>query len=115
MKTYGPWNLVLHSKTVACCPELSTFPEMCLCLYSDQISRSVVSDSLRPDESQHTRPPCPSKLPEFTQTHVHQVSDAIQPSHPLSSPYPPHDGFSLLLVFIRGESESDSKINRFSP
>ena len=28
-------------------------------------------------------------LPEFTQTHVHQVSDAIQPSHPLSSPSPP--------------------------
>ena len=26
---------------------------------------------------------------EFTQTHVHQVSDAIQPSHPLSSPCPP--------------------------
>ena len=29
------------------------------------------------------------KLPEFTQTHVHWVSDAIQPSHPLSSPSPP--------------------------
>ena len=28
-------------------------------------------------------------LPEFTQTHVHQVSDTIQPSHPLSSPSPP--------------------------
>ena len=28
-------------------------------------------------------------LPEFTQTHVHQVSDAIQPSYPLSSPSPP--------------------------
>ena len=28
-------------------------------------------------------------LPEFTQTRVHQVSDAIQPSHPLSSPSPP--------------------------
>ena len=27
--------------------------------------------------------------PEFTQTHVHRVSDAIQPSHPLSSPSPP--------------------------
>ena len=27
--------------------------------------------------------------PEFTQTQVHQVSDAIQPSHPLSSPSPP--------------------------
>ena len=29
------------------------------------------------------------QLLEFTQTHVHQVSDAIQPSHPLSSPSPP--------------------------
>ena len=28
-------------------------------------------------------------LPEFTQTHVHRVSDTIQPSHPLSSPSPP--------------------------
>ena len=28
-------------------------------------------------------------LPEFTQTHVHRVRDAIQPSHPLSSPSPP--------------------------
>ena len=29
------------------------------------------------------------QLPEFTQTHAHRVSDAIQPSHPLSSPSPP--------------------------
>ena len=33
--------------------------------------------------------PVHHQLPEFTQTHVHQVSDAIQPSHPLSSPFPP--------------------------
>ena len=33
--------------------------------------------------------PVQHQLPEFTQTHVHQVSDAIQPSHPLSSPSPP--------------------------
>ena len=45
--------------------------------------------TLRPHESQHARPPCPSPTPEFTQAHVHQVSDAIQPSHPLSSPSPP--------------------------
>ena len=32
--------------------------------------------------------PVHHQLPEFTQTHVHQVSDAIQPSHPLSSPSP---------------------------
>ena len=29
------------------------------------------------------------QLPEFTQTHVHRVDDAIQPSHPLLSPSPP--------------------------
>ena len=29
------------------------------------------------------------QLPEFTETHVQRVSDAIQPSHPLSSPSPP--------------------------
>ena len=40
------------------------------------------------------------QLPEFTQTHVYRVSDAIQPSHPLSSPSPPafnlyqHQGLS---------------------
>ena len=33
--------------------------------------------------------PVHHQLPEFTQTHVHRGSDAIQPSHPLSSPSPP--------------------------
>ena len=33
--------------------------------------------------------PVHHQFPEFTQTHVHQVGDAIQPSHPLSSPSPP--------------------------
>ena len=39
----------------------------------------------------HSRPDFPvhHQFPEFTQTHVHGVSDAIQPSHPLSSPSPP--------------------------
>ena len=32
--------------------------------------------------------PVHHQLPEFTETHVHRVSDAIQPSHPLSSPFP---------------------------
>ena len=54
----------------------------CYSLSSVQFSHSVVSDSLRPHESQHARPPCPHKLPEFTQTHVHRVGDAIQQSYP---------------------------------
>ena len=39
----------------------------------------------------HSTPGLPvhHQLPEFIPTHVHQVSDAIQPSHPLSSPSPP--------------------------
>ena len=35
------------------------------------------------------RSPVHHQLLEFTQTHIHQVGDAIQPSHPLSSPSPP--------------------------
>ena len=39
----------------------------------------------------HSTPGLPihHQLPEFTQTHVHRVSDAIHPSHPLLSPSPP--------------------------
>ena len=51
-------------------------------------SHSVVSDSLRPHGLQHARFPCPSLSPRFVQTHVHWVSDTIQPSHPLSPPSP---------------------------
>ena len=54
-----------------------------------QFSCSVVSNSLQPHGLQHARLPCPSPTPEFVQTHVHRVSNAIQPSHPLSSPSPP--------------------------
>ena len=39
------------------------------------------------------------QLPEFTPTHVHWVSDAIQPSHPLSSPSPPTFSLSSIRVF----------------
>ena len=43
------------------------------------------------DPMNHSMPGLPvhHHLPEFTQTHVHQVGDAIQPSHPLASPSPP--------------------------
>ena len=56
---------------------------------SVQFSLSVMSDSLWPHESQDTRPPCPLPTPEVTQIHVHRGREAIQPSHPLSSPSPP--------------------------
>ena len=46
-------------------------------------NHSVVSNSLWPHGLQHARLPCPSSTPDLAQTHVHGVSDAIQPSHPL--------------------------------
>ena len=49
-----------------------------------QFSRSVVSDSLQPHGLQHARLPY-HQLPELAQTHVHWVSEAIQPSYPLST------------------------------
>ena len=56
---------------------------------SVQFSRSVMSDSLRAMICRLPGLPVHHQLPEFTQIHVHWVSDAIQPSHPLSSPSPP--------------------------
>ena len=47
-----------------------------------------MSDSLRPHGLQYSRLPCPSQHLELAQTHVHEVSDAIQPSHPLWSASP---------------------------
>ena len=48
-----------------------------------------MSDSLRPHEFQHTRLLCPSSTPGVYSNSCHEVSDAIQPSHPLLSPSPP--------------------------
>ena len=56
--------------------QFSSVAQSCLTL-CDPMSRST------PDRPVH------HQLPEFTQTHVHQVGDTIQPSHPLFSPSPP--------------------------
>ena len=57
-------------------------------------SCQVVSDSLWPHGLQHTGFPILHYLPEFAQTHVCWVSDAIQTSHPLSPPSSPAFSFS---------------------
>ena len=50
------------------------------------------------DPMNHSTPGLPvhHQLPEFTQTHVHRVGDAIQPSHPLSSLSPAPNPFVLV-------------------
>ena len=61
-----------------------THPQPCLASFQFS-SDSVVYNSLWAHGPQHAGLPVHHQLPEFTQTHVHWVSDAIQPSHPLSS------------------------------
>ena len=64
-----------------------------LLYYSDSVQFSSVAQSCptlcNPMNRSTPGLPVSHQLPEFTQTHVHQVSDAIQSSHPLSSPSPP--------------------------
>ena len=71
-------------------------------LYKHQFSSVAQSCPTLCDPMNCSTPGLPvhHQLPEFTQTHVHWVRDAIQPSHPLSSPSPPapnpsqHQGLS---------------------
>ena len=75
------WNLkifldTMDILTVFSSVQFSSLAQSCLTLY-DPMNRKTPGL------------PVHHQLPEFTQTHVHQVSDAIQPSHPLSSPSPP--------------------------
>ena len=71
------------------------------------------------DHMNHSMPGLPvhHQLPEFTQTHVHQVSDAIQPSYPLPFPSPPapnpsqHQGLFQLV----NSSHKLAKVLEFQP
>ena len=63
-----------------------------------------MSDSLQPHESQHTRHPCPSPTPRVYSTSCPLVGEAIQPSHPLSSPSPLAPNPSSIRVFSNGSN-----------
>ena len=78
---------------------------MCILLLLDEVFYKCQLDSYINYQIRSVAQSCPSlcdsmnrstpglpvhhQLPEFTETHGHRVSDAIQPSHPLSSPSPP--------------------------
>ena len=67
------------------------FVSVCLFFNSSQFSSVAQSYPTLCDPMNRSTPGLPvhHQLLEFTQTHVHRVSDAIWPSHPLSSPSPP--------------------------
>ena len=66
----------------------SSFPMVLSQFSSVQFSRSVVSDSLRPHESQHTRPPCPSSTPGVHSNSCPSSRWCHPAISPLSSPSP---------------------------
>ena len=67
-----------------------TFPQSWQTISSVQCSSVAQSCRTVCDPMNRSTPGLPGRhqLPEFTQIHVHRVGDAIQPSHPLSSPFP---------------------------
>ena len=89
---------ILHLITYRFSKEKSLFPAFKISastwwLYISAVQFSSVAQSCptlcSPMNCSTPGLPVHQQLPEFTQTHVHRVSDAIQPSHPLSSPSPP--------------------------
>ena len=67
--------LILHSIILSRYIRFSSVAQSCLTL-ADPMDCSMSGFSVH------------HHLPELTQTHVHRVSDTVQPSHPLSSPFP---------------------------
>ena len=72
--------------------------------YFSLFNLSVLSD---PMDRSSPGLPVLHQLPEFTQTHVHRVGDAIQPPHPLSSPSPPIFNLSQHRGLFQGVSSSN--------
>ena len=97
LKPWSPTSLELLSTLRCCgrgiesfCEKQGTWPQM---PWTSQVQFNAVIQSCPTlhDPTDCSTPgfPVHHQLPELAQTHVHRVGDAIQPSHPLSSPSPP--------------------------
>ena len=90
---------------------------------SDQISCSVVSDSLRPHESQHARPPCPSPIPGVhsdsrpsSQWCHPAISSSVVPFSSCPQSLPASESFPMSQLFARGsQSTGVSALASFLP
>ena len=90
---------------------------------SDQIGRSVVSDSLRPHESQHARPPCPSPTPRVhsdsrpsSQWCHPSISSSVVPFSSCPQSLPASESFPMSQLFIwGGQSTGVSVLASFLP
>ena len=87
----SPLLMLLNWLLLPSPPHLITSPHCLQSFQSVQFSSVAQSCPTLCDPMNCSTPGLPvhHQLPEFTQTYVHWVGDAIQPSHPLSSPSPP--------------------------
>ena len=102
------WKQCLQSSKGKWCHLLGT-ERYSINIYSDQISHSVVSDSLQPHESQHTRPPCPSPTPGV---HSHScpssqwchpaISSSVVPFSSCPQSLPASESFPMSQFFAWG-------------
>ena len=85
------WVIPVHQPQASCILHRTWTGDLFLIWYSVQFSSVAQSCPTLCDPMNHSTPGLPvhHQFPEFTQTQVHRVSDAVQPSHPLSSPSPP--------------------------
>ena len=106
-----------------------------ICLFSISVNLFLFCTQIRSDQIKSVAQSCPTlcdpmnrstpglpvhhQLPEFTETHVHRLYDAIQPSHPLSSPSPPAPNiWAFLPVTLScccGCGENRKQIKSWSP
>ena len=99
--------------------ERTLFPQ----IRSDQISRSVVSDSLQSHESQHTRPPCPSPNPRvhpdsrlLSQWCHPAISSSVIPFSSCPQSLPSSESFPMSQLFTwSGQSTAVSALASFLP
>ena len=88
LKSLNIWKFTVH---IPLKPGLENFEHYFISVCSVQFSSVTQSCSTLGNPMSLSTPGLPVhyQLPESTQTHVHWVGDAIQPSHPLLSPSPP--------------------------
>ena len=89
-------------------------------LHSVQFSHSVVSDSLRPHESQHTRPPCPSPIPgvhanscALSQWCHLAISSSVVPFSSCPQSLPASESFPMSQLFAWGDQSTYIRLTQF--
>ena len=133
-ETFKP-GLIIHKYMKFTCSDTSNFVWLFLTSGSDlwqakqingfssvQFSRSVMSNSLRPHELQHARPPCPSPTPGVhsdscpsSQWCHPAISSSVVPFSSCYQSLPASESFPMSQLFIDGINKSKNIYNIISP